>query len=423
LADPRGTPVAVHALPSGNFKVTVQNLTPRGHPPGPPLGPSDFISFTGQDGDPGPNQNNSFTQDAAGDVFIAGKVTRSDGSGITDAAVTQISPDGTTCRAIIAFLTDHSSGQCVSMRLQDLCLILAGTDGPNAFAVKLSILNCLSPIGDPVIFSDTHGGTVTVNDDIVDPNGHVLLTGADTNPSGETDVFGAALNADLTQTFFAGPLPHVGAPAEGNVGNSVAEDDRGNVFVTGAVGVSGNTDPFVLKVDPSRQFSDIRLTAHLPGPTGAGQGIDFVNGSLYVTGTLPNNNPGDRTDLLWAKLDTNLNLTGGLTLPISGGNTSGSMIALDDQGNAYVAGAFNFPGQPTHAVVVKFDPNGNFQGGYAFRGSNTDRAIAVNLQDTADGPKVLVGGLTQSPDFPLLNPFQANFNGSQDGFVARLPRP
>jgi Calx-beta domain/Beta-propeller repeat len=105
-------------------------------------------------------------------------------------------------------------------------------------------------------------------------------------------------------------------------------------------------------------------------------------------------------------------------------------IAVDGDGNAYVTGSTistNFPVTPnaarptrsnvTDAFVTKLSPGGalvysTFLGG---NGDDVGSAVAVDVDGNA-----YVAGTTNSTNFPLQGPFQSTLRGDTDGFVTKL---
>jgi uncharacterized protein (TIGR03437 family) len=115
----------------------------------------------------------------------------------------------------------------------------------------------------------------------------------------------------------------------------------------------------------------------------------------------------------------------------SGSQVKTAGIAVDTQGNAYVTGfteSVDFMtingfepvwSGSTDAFVAKISPAGNSLVYATYLGGpdRLDRGfdIAVDEQGSA-----YVAGRTQSPRFPLRNPFQRELHGDEDGFVAKL---
>jgi len=108
---------------------------------------------------------------------------------------------------------------------------------------------------------------------------------------------------------------------------------------------------------------------------------------------------------------------------------SGSAIAVDGSGHAYVAGSTSSPDFPTttspqappaggDVFVTKFDLNGHeliystYIGG---NGVDTPEGIAVDRPGNA-----YVTGRTDSTDFPRKNAFQNSYGGDQDAFAMKL---
>lgn len=110
----------------------------------------------------------------------------------------------------------------------------------------------------------------------------------------------------------------------------------------------------------------------------------------------------------------------------------GAGIVVDSAGNAYIAGSTyskNFPtvdplqaslGSIPDAFVAKLNPAGNalvystYLGG---RDSEAAAGIAVDGEGNA-----YVAGSTKSADFPTVDPFQPRLRGGSDAFVAKLNR-
>jgi hypothetical protein len=111
------------------------------------------------------------------------------------------------------------------------------------------------------------------------------------------------------------------------------------------------------------------------------------------------------------------------------GDEQPSGIAADSSGNAYVAGYTDsadfplatlgsLPAGSTHIFVVKLDPTGsNLVYADYIGGNSEDYGYALAL-DSANN--VYVTGSTASSDFPLVNPYQASYPGSFNGFLTKV---
>ena len=109
-------------------------------------------------------------------------------------------------------------------------------------------------------------------------------------------------------------------------------------------------------------------------------------------------------------------------------NDIAKAIAIDDDGNAYVAGSTssnNFPVLTpfqtyfggSDAFITKIGPSGNTLVYSTYLGGSSDdsaNAIAVDSSGNA-----YVAGSTSSNDFPLLTPFQT-YAGGSDAFIAKI---
>jgi len=117
-----------------------------------------------------------------------------------------------------------------------------------------------------------------------------------------------------------------------------------------------------------------------------------------------------------------------------GGEASdfGNAIAVDSEGNAYVAGftySSNFPsknslqqpyanGETGDGFVTKLGPEGNSLVYSTFLGGTAHDAV-LSLALAPSG-SVYVTGITSSTDFPTIGPYQTSNAGLQDGFVAKI---
>jgi hypothetical protein len=247
-------------------------------------------------------------------------------------------------------------------------------------------------------------------------------------------------------------------------GYGIAVDDAGNAYVTGQTassafpGVSagsiqpanggGGSDAFVMKINPAG--TAIAYSTFLGG-SGTELGIRIAvdgNGSAYVTGeTTSSAFPGVSASSIQPAngggLDafvTKINPAGTAivysTFLGGSGTDAGNGIAVDREGNAYVAGetsSTTFPGvsgssiQPANAggafdaFVTKIDPTGTailystFLGG-----SGSDDVFGLALDGAGNA---YLTGRTDSTSFPGVSASSiqpANGGGAFDAFVAKI---
>ena len=233
---------------------------------------------------------------------------------------------------------------------------------------------------------------------------------------------------------------------------AVAVDSIGNTYVTGGAGstnfpttapfqsgLKGTEDVFVTKINPNGSAKLYSTYLGGGGPDeGRGIAVD-VQGNAYITGSagidFPTKNaiqatPGGSGDAFVAKL----NATGSALMYSTylGGNAidSGSAIALDPAGNAYIIGSTfsaNFPtknafqsakGAQQDAFVAKINAAGTAWVYATYLGGNNvdqGNAIAVDAAGSA-----YLTGYTQSSDFPLASPLRSSNANSVDAFVSKL---
>ena len=325
---------------------------------------------------------------------------------------------------------------------------------------------------DPVLFYSTYLGgsnSETGNGIAVDASGSAYVTGNTDSPDfptaagtlqGSSDAYVTKLDSTGSELVYSTYL----GGTDGDVGIAIFVDVAGGAYVAGntssvdfpttvlafdstlndGMNVSDN-DAFVARLDPAG--SALAYATYLGG-TGfdiAGDIAVDAMGQAYVTG---GTNSGDfpTTPLAFQQsygggfLDafvTKLNVLGS-TLVYStylGGpdpqNDFGGSIAIDGAGNAYVAGGTSgmFPTTPgafdtisdsRDVFVSKLDSTGStlvystYVGGSEYD-DLVEGGIAVDAMGNA-----YVTGVTQSVDFPTMNPFQGTLNGFGDAFVTKL---
>ncbi len=238
-----------------------------------------------------------------------------------------------------------------------------------------------------------------------------------------------------------------------DIGYSITSDASDNVYVTGGAGSTnfpvtasviqsqnlGSRDAFVTKLNSSgiRSYSTYLGGANFDNATSIG--VDSL-GNAYVTGQtfstdFPKQNPirttlSGPTDAFVTKINS-----AGSGLVYStylGGSDSdtGTGIAIDSSGNAYVCGSTlstNFPNngalQPSlsgtsDAFITKVNATGSaFSFSTYFGGTGTETTGGIALDGAAN---IYVVGQTTSTNLPTTSPTQINSAGGTDAFVAEF---
>ncbi len=238
-------------------------------------------------------------------------------------------------------------------------------------------------------------------------------------------------------------------------GNGIAIDSRGNAYVTGRTDSTdfptknayqaanaGFADAFVIKLSPAG--NKLVYSTYLGGSRN-----DFANGiaigpgssgNAYVTGRtkstdFPTQNPyqvanAGNNDTFVTKLSPAGNRLIYSTYMGGSKNESGSGVAVDRIGNAYVTGftdSDNFPTKNPYqatkakcsdAFITKLNPAGNKLVYSTYLGGNScDIGYGIAVDSSGD---VYIAGITPSTDFPTKNPYQAVNAGGGDVFAAKL---
>ncbi len=462
-----------------------------------PLVIDPVLSYSTYLGGTGGSSGEGIAVDAAGNIYVTGP-TASNGfptanpmqgifQGSNDIFVAKFDPTGSTllfstyigsrgddnARAIalgvdgaiyVAGATTSADFPLLNPLQQTYGGAVTGAGGGDAFVLKLN------PQGSALLYSTYLGGS---GDDFatsiaVDRDGNMYLTGWTNSMDlptanavqpefggGARDAFIAKINAAGSALVFA---TYLGGIAQ-DEGASIAADSRGQAHATGfAISQNFPTSPnasqpnyaggareaFVAKFDPA---GGLLYSTYLGGTSfddGNGIAIDS-QGFAYVTGStqstnFPRLNPfqqnhgGGTRDIFIARYDPDgervfSSFLGGSTID------ENSRIALDAEGNVYLAGSTNSTNFPTAApfqstfrggtrdlFVAKLAPSGpglgiiysTYLGGTA---NDLTRGIAVDAAGHA-----FVTGNTTSTNFPVANPFQESYNGGGPAiaFIARI---
>jgi hypothetical protein len=340
-----------------------------------------------------------------------------------------------------------------------------------------------NPAGGLVYATYLGGKGLTLGDGIaVDQYGDAYVTGktdASNFPvvnalqpnygGGQSDAFVAKLNPTGTALLYSTYLGGAGNENQGASWDSplggIAVDSSGNAYVTGTSSsssgfptrngipqTSSTAYAFVTRIDTNLAGSASLVYSTFLGADRATAIAADNSGNAYITGEARSSDgftptPGafltSGSSGFVAKLNTNLSGSAALIYATYLGafNIFPNAIAVDQAGNAYVAGQINplagpqmnsstltttanafqakYGGGPNDAFVTVLNPAGSgliystYLGG---TGPDWAQAIAV------DGAgHVYVTGETASGDFPIQGAFQVtNNNGRVDSFVAEL---
>lgn len=363
----------------------------------------------------------SIAVDTSGNTYVAGKTYKTAVLRESDAFILKLNP---TAEALI-----YST-------------YLAGSadDGVSALAVDSA--------GNAYVTGDT------ISTDFPSTPGSFQSTFAgDYVSTGNDDAFVAKLNAMGDSLIYATYL----GGRYWDSAKAIAIDSLGSAYVTGRTDSfnfptsnpyqlnQGSTDVFLAKFNPSG--STLIYSTYLGG---GGDDAAFAlavdsSGNAYLAGEtfsadFPLCNPYQGAFAgKWDAFVTKFNSSGNaLVYSTYLGGTDGSEVAralaVDSQGNAYVAGNTNskdFPITPgsfqrtlagslgADAFVTKLNPAGNFLVYSTYLGgSDWDGTMTVAIDPAGNA---YVAGYTGSTDFPVKNPYQGTYAGGYyDAFITKL---
>ena len=289
--------------------------------------------------------------------------------------------------------------------------------------------------------------------------GSLDFPGAGSSPrdfSGLSDVFVSKLDPTGAQVIYSTYL----GGTDNDVGLALAIDSSGNAYVAGVTqsfdfpvagpiqpthhgGGDAFGDAFVAKLDANG--STLLYSTYLGGSAddGATAIAADSSGNAYIAGTTesfdfptanalqPNNGVvREAADAFVSKLNSSGSALLYSTYLGGGGADGATGIAVDSAGNAYVSGITGSANFPT---VNPFQPSqGGFSDGFVSKinasgsaltystnlgGSGADGATSIAVDSTGNA---YVTGITDSLNFPTVNPLQATNLGFEDVFVTKL---
>ena len=416
----------------------------------------------------------------------AGAYQTTFGGGYDDAFVTKLNPTGTAL-VYSTYLggTSYDTGTGIAVDTAGNAYV-TGTTGSADFPTTLgayqttyggyddAFVTKLNPTGTALVYSTYLGGTSydTGTGIAVDTAGNAYVTGTtgsadfpttlgayQTTYGGNGDAFVTKLNPTGTALVYS---TYLGGTSD-DVGYGIAVDTAGNAYVTGyttsyttspyfptTAGAyqtsfgGGYDDAFVTKLNPTG--TALVYSTYLGGTSddvGYGIAVDTAGDAYvagYTTSPFPTTAGAYQTTFGGGYDDafvTKLNPTGtALVYSTYLGGTSydtGTGIAVDTAGNAYVTGTTGSADFPTtlgayqttyggngDAFVTKLNPMGTalvystYLGG---TGNEVGYGIAV---DTA-GNAYVTGFTTSTTDFPTTaGAYQTSFGGGDDAFVAKF---
>ncbi len=209
----------------------------------------------------------------------------------------------------------------------------------------------------------------------VDSSGNAYIVGTTASQgAGGNDIFVAKYNTSGViqwQRSLGG--------ASGELGNAIAVDSSGNVYITGygSTQTAGNIDCIVAKYDTSGVIQWQRRLGGASADYGNGIAVDS-SGNVYITGATNSQSAGS-SDALIAKYNTSGVIQWQRRL---GGASSDNAyrIALDAAGNAYIIGDCN----GGDLLLAKYSTSGAIQWQRSLISANTDYGRDVTVDSSGN---------------------------------------
>lgn len=205
-------------------------------------------------------------------------------------------------------------------------------------------------VGDPVPVNAPNGKLKAM---VVSPAGETYLAGSYTDESGQTGTFIAKFDANDQPIYTLG----FGFSSGDSEATSLAVDENGFGYLSGQITVNGQAQPLILKYNadqPPNPFN-FEWGYYYPVSQGIATGIALGPSSVYLVSTIDNgnnlllaqHNREGAGDQIWA-----------YQYQVDNGAFGGNAIAVDGEGNSYVAG-YQAVGGEQLAVAAKFSADGS----------------------------------------------------------------
>ena len=315
---------------------------------------------------------------------------------------------------------------------------------------------------DPLVYSTYLGGSGgdQATSIAADSSGTACVVGTTTSADfptagalqisngGREDVFVTKLTRSGTRVFST----YLGSSSDDD-GHGIAIDASGNVYITGYTHFTGNFpllnaaqptfggrffDAFVTKLTSTGALSYSTYLGGSSDDFGNGIAVD-AGGNAYIVGettsadfptldAIQTRHGGDLFDMFVTRLTSSGAFSYSTYLGGSGFE-SGSGVAVDGSGNAYITGTTTSTNFPTldpfqrgnagerDLFVIKLTGSGALSYSTYFGGSSNDigGGIAIDRRGNA-----YVTGTTNSVNLPTLKALQTSLAGGYDAFVIRL---
>ena len=316
--------------------------------------------------------------DSSGNVYVTG-YTGSSGAGSNDFFIAKYSASGTIQWQRTLGASSNDTGAAITVDSSGNVYVAGTTFSPD------TILIAKYNNSGTIQWQKTLGGSGDhrTYDIAVDSSGNAYVTGKYYESGVGSGILLAKYNS-------SGNLQWQKRTSGGteDIGHSIKLDSSGNIYIVGQTRTNATYhDILVIKLDSSGSVIWDRAITSASNNSDVGEGVAIdSSGNVYVTGKI---NDGGAIKLFVAKFNSSGTIQWQRTL--SGNGEHGYGVGVDGSGNVYVVGTTYITGQSYDMLIAQWNSSGTIQYQRTLGGGGNTYESAEAIEVDSSGNMYIVG--------------------------------